>query len=143
MIGDFNGWDALRRSALAGRSRLGIWSGVVAEAHVGDVYKFAITTADGALLEKADPVALATECPPRTGSVVCDLSYEWSDDAWMASRGERTSRSSPVSIYELHLGSWTRSPERPDELLSYTEIAPALIAHVRSGRLHPRRVPAR
>jgi 1,4-alpha-glucan branching enzyme len=128
-IGDFNGWNA-SADPLSPVASSGIWSGVVTAAKVGDVYKFAITTSDGDLLEKADPLALATECPPQTGSVICDLSYEWSDDAWMATRDKRTSRSSPVSIYELHLGSWTRSPERPDELLSYTEVAPALIAHV-------------
>jgi 1,4-alpha-glucan branching enzyme len=131
VIGDFNGWNGSAHP-LSPVESSGIWSGIVA-AHVGDVYKFAITTADGSVLEKADPFAFACECPPRTGSVVADLAYEWSDDAWMTSRGDRTSRSAPVSIYELHLGSWTRSHERPDQLLSYTEIAPKLIAHVQAA----------
>jgi len=130
VIGTFNFWNR-DADPLAPVDSSGIWSGVVA-AQTGDIYKFAITTGNGTVVEKADPFAFAAECPPRTGSVVCDLGYEWSDHAWMASRAARASRSAPLAIYELHLGSWMRSPERPEELPSYREIAPRLISHLQA-----------
>jgi 1,4-alpha-glucan branching enzyme len=131
VMGDFNGWDP-RDQPLAPRGTSGVWEGVVECASLGDVYKYAITTQAGAVLEKADPFASCTEEPPRTGSVVWDLSYEWRDDEWMRTRGQRASLAAPVSIYELHLGSWRRDPTDPERFLSYREVAEPLIEHVRS-----------
>ncbi len=65
------------------------------------------------MLEKADPFARCTEVPPRTGSVIWDLAYEWGDDDWMRSRGARMALDAPMSVYEVHLGSWRRDPARP------------------------------
>ncbi|MDE3087739.1 MAG: 1,4-alpha-glucan branching enzyme, partial [Acidobacteriota bacterium] len=129
VVGDFNGWRA-DADPLSPVSSSGIWSGVVGGAEPGHVYKLAVTAADGRLLEKADPFAFRTEEPPRTGSVVWDLSYRWGDGEWMADRGGRIALDAPVSVYEVHLGSWRRDPAEPQRLLSYEEIAPQLVEHV-------------
>jgi len=130
VVGDFNGWDP-GAHPMAPRASSGIWEAVVPGAASGHVYKYAITTGPGGHLEKADPYAAYCEVPPRTGSVVWDLAYEWGDDEWMRTRGARSALDAPVSIYEVHLGSWRRSPLQPDRPLGYREIAPLLVRHVR------------
>ncbi len=133
VIGDFNGWDAAA-DPLDVLGESGIWEGVVRSAEHGDVYKFAIATRQGDVLEKADPVAHCTEQPPRTGSVLWDLSYTWGDKEWMTSRGRHMALDAPMSIYEVHAGSWRRDEGRH---LSYTSMADPLIAHVqRCGFTH-------
>ena len=133
VIGDFNAWDAAA-NPLDVRGESGIWEGVVRSAKHGDVYKFAITTRQGDVLEKADPVAHCTELPPRTGSVLWNLSYAWSDKEWMTSRGRHMALDAPMSIYEVHAGSWRREEGR---YLSYTSMADPLIEHVqRCGFTH-------
>jgi 1,4-alpha-glucan branching enzyme len=136
VIGDFNSWDAgTHRLEVRGAS--GIWEGVIAEASVGDVYKFAVATKGGAVLEKADPFARCTEVPPRTGSVLWDLAYDWGDAEWMASRGQHSWFETAVSIYEVHLGSWRRPAGQPGHLPRYDAIAEPLIEHVqRCGFTH-------
>jgi 1,4-alpha-glucan branching enzyme len=131
VIGDFNDWtgDGAR---LVPRGTSGIWEGVVANAQKGQIYKYRVTTHDRRRLEKADPYAIATETPPRTGSKLWDLDYEWGDQEWMTTRAAKNSLRAPISIYEVHLGSWRRDPERPGELLSYREVAAPLIEHIRS-----------
>jgi 1,4-alpha-glucan branching enzyme len=129
VIGDFNHWDA-DAHALAPRGSSGIWEGVVDQAGAGNVYKFSITTSVGHRVEKADPFARCSELPPRTGSVIWDLDYEWGDTTWMRSRGERVALDAPLSVYEVHLGSWRRDPAQPQRLLSYAEVAQPLIDHV-------------
>jgi 1,4-alpha-glucan branching enzyme len=131
VVGDFNGWDG-SADRMHRRPDAGIWEAVVAAAQSGQVYKFRITTSDGRVLDKADPMALRTELPPKTGSVLWHLDYQWGDDEWMSSRAARNALHAPISIYEVHLGSWRRDPGRPGELLSYDEIAPALVEHVRT-----------
>jgi 1,4-alpha-glucan branching enzyme len=128
--GDWNGWSRTA-DRLEPLGTSGIWVGRVAGADQGQVYKFAVTTADGRVLEKADPFAFRTEVPPRTGSVLCDLAYRWGDDEWMAGRGRRQALDAPMSIYEVHLGSWRRDPANPGRFLSYEELAPLLIEHLR------------
>ena len=89
----------------------GVWSGTIPGIGHGDVYKYRITGPTGGTpFDKADPVAFKAEEPPRTGSVVWDISYEWGDGAWMDSRAERNGLNAPISIYELHLGSWRYEP---------------------------------
>ncbi len=129
VIGDFNDWDA-QGHRLEARASSGIWEGVVPTARAGDVYKFAVTTRDGRRLEKADPVAMFCEVPPRTGSVLWDLGYEWQDHGWMAGRGARVSLASPISIYEVHLGSWWRASGQPDRVPGYRELTQPLVDHV-------------
>jgi 1,4-alpha-glucan branching enzyme len=132
VIGDFNGWNG-SESQLHPRGSSGVWEGVVAGAKKGHIYKFQITTRNGLVLEKADPFAFRTETPPLTGSVLCDLDYEWQDAEWMASRRRRNGLDAPMSIYEVHLGSWRRDPSRPSEPLGYRELAQPLIDYVTSA----------
>jgi len=88
----------------------GVWGGHIDGFRSGDAYKYRITSPGGELFEKADPFASKAEEPPHTASVVWDLDYAWGDDGWMANRGERNSLSAPISIYEIHLGSWRYEP---------------------------------
>ena len=108
VVGEFNDWRD-GSSRLEGSSA-GIWSGRIEGAAVGQGYKYRIETRDGARLDKADPVAFASEEPPETASVITDLSYDWGDADWMAERGERNRHDAPISIYEVHLGSWRYEP---------------------------------
>ncbi len=108
VVGEFEGWGA--GIDLHGDAS-GVWSGFIAGVGHADVYKYSITgPGGGAPFDKADPFAFKAEEPPRTGSVVWDLSYSWDDDAWMKTRAERNGLDSPISIYELHLGSWRYEP---------------------------------
>src|SRR5438874_1638645 len=128
VIGDFNGWDR-EGDPLSARGSSGLWEGVVSRASVGDVYKFHIAGPNGYRVDKADPLAVRAEVSPKTGSIVWSLDYEWGDEEWMSSRGERHSASAPISVYEVHLGSWRRDPSDPGRLLSYREVAPMLAEH--------------
>ena len=127
VIGDWNGWDG-GTDRLRLRDGSSIWEGWAADAGPGHVYKFLITTREGRRLEKADPLASRYEEAPRTGSVVWDLSYSWGDGAWMERRGPHQDLRSPMSIYEVHLGSW----RRPDSgaLRGYADITTELVAYV-------------
>jgi 1,4-alpha-glucan branching enzyme len=129
VIGDFNGWNRAA-DPLGPRGSSGIWEGTVGAAGPGHVYKFAITTRAGTVVEKADPFARCTENPPRTGSVVWELEYGWGDAAWMRGRGSHNALAAPLSVYEVHLGSWRRDPADPRRLLGYAEVAEPLIRHV-------------
>jgi 1,4-alpha-glucan branching enzyme len=92
--------------------------------------------------DKADPLAVLAEVPPRTGSVIWDLAYEWGDDEWMRERWRHNSANSPLSIYEVHVGSWMRVPEDGNRSLSYRELAPRLADHVeREGFTHVELLP--
>ncbi len=140
-MGDFNGW-AKTKHALKPRGSSGIWEGVVPGVEKGALYKYRITGPDGSKHEKADPYGLRHEEPPRTASVVWDLGYEWRDADWMAGRAARNALSAPQSIYELHLGSWRRVPEEGGRSLTYRELAPKLVEHVkRLGFTHVELMP--
>jgi 1,4-alpha-glucan branching enzyme len=129
VVGDFNGWDPdahpLRELGVSG-----IWEGAVSSAGPGHVYKYEITTGTGDRVQRADPVAFRCEEPPGTGSVIWSLDYQWGDGAWMATRARRSALDAPVSVYEVHLGSWIRDSADPGRLLGYREIAPRLVEHV-------------
>jgi 1,4-alpha-glucan branching enzyme len=131
VIGDFNSWNG-SESPLQPRGSSGIWEGVVSNAKKGHVYKYEITTRNGLVLEKADPFAFRTETPPNTGSVLWELDYDWADAEWMATRGRRNALDAPMSIYEMHLGSWRRDPNRPSDQLCYRDIAEPLISYLTS-----------
>ena len=131
-VGNFNGWN--RTHLLAPRASSGIWEGFIPGLSKGNLYKYHIASHHhGYHVDKADPVGLFHEKPPRTASVVWDLAYEWGDREWMAQRHERSSLSAPQAIYEVHLGSWMRVPEEHNRPLTYREIAPRLADYV--GRL--------
>ena len=127
VIGDFNGWDAAS-DPLEPVASSGIWSGRVAEAHEGHTYKFHIRSRfAGYRVDKADPFALRAETPPKTGSIVWDLTYDWGDAEWLSTRAERNGLSTPMSIYEVHLGSWRRGHDQG--WLGYRDVAPPLAEH--------------
>jgi 1,4-alpha-glucan branching enzyme len=131
VVGEFNGWHG-GRHRLRPRASSGIWEGFIPDVSAGSLYKFRISPQRGArALEKADPFAFACELPPKTASVVWDLAYSWADDSWMASREERNALDAPISIYELHVGSWRRVLEEGNRSLSYRELAVELAEYVR------------
>ncbi|MHB8868612.1 MAG: 1,4-alpha-glucan branching protein GlgB [Thermoleophilia bacterium] len=132
VAGDFNGWDR-ESHPLHAQGASGIWEAFVPGVGKGTLYKYHIVSrGSGYQVDKADPFGRMHEEPPLTASVVWDLEYEWGDGAWMETRGTRASLGAPISIYELHLGSWMRDPADPSRLLSYREIAPLLAAHART-----------
>ncbi|EOD69803.1 1,4-alpha-glucan branching protein GlgB [Amycolatopsis vancoresmycina] len=118
VIGDFNGWDG-RGHAMRSLGGSGVWELFVPGVGVGTCYKFRILGADGNWHEKADPLAFATEQPPATASVVTLSAYLWADDEWVAKREATQWIAAPMSVYEVHLGSW-----RPG--LDYRELADQL-----------------
>ncbi|MEM6996055.1 MAG: alpha-amylase family glycosyl hydrolase, partial [Myxococcota bacterium] len=130
VIGDFNGWDNAGHP-LAVRGSSGVWEGFVPGVAAGELYKFHIGGDGGWSQDKADPVGQSLEAAPRTAAVVPDLAYEWHDAAWMSERGARQAHDAPVSIYEVHLGSWMRNVDERDRAMSYRELAPKLAEHVR------------
>ncbi len=130
VIGDFNGWDN-RRHPLYPREQSGVWEGFIPGLGHGTLYKYHIVSRyHGHRKDKTDPFARFCEVPPRTASIVWNLDYEWHDAGWMLERGNRQSLRSPISIYEVHLGSWQRRPEDGGRWLGYREIAEPLANHV-------------
>jgi 1,4-alpha-glucan branching enzyme len=130
VVGDFNGWDP-KAHPMRTRGHSGIWERVVPGLGPGARYKYAVVAADGTRVDKADPYGFAADVRPQTASRVWDLStYEWGDGDWMASRRGSNALSAPISIYEVHLGSWMRVPEEGDRWLSYRELAPKLADYV-------------
>jgi len=132
VVGDFNGWNA-RRHPMRSRGTTGVWEIFLPGIGDGEIYKYEIRGSDGTILPmKADPFGFGAEPRPRTGSVVRDLRhYQWGDQDWMAGRGVAMARERPVSIYEVHLGSWRRVPEEGNRPLSYPELAEQLIPYVK------------
>jgi len=132
VVGDFNGWDG-RVHVMRLLVPSGIWEIFIPNLPDGERYKFEIRTTAGALVKKADPFGFAFEVPPQSASIVRDISgYKWRDDAWMKARPERqTWLHRPLSIYEVHLGSWARVPEEGNRFLTYRELAHRLVAYVK------------
>ncbi len=132
LIGDFNGWNTESDPLFMRWDGSGIWEGFVPGIGVGEVYKYHIVSKlNNYDVEKGDPFAFFWETPPRTASKVWDLNYDWDDDEWMRNRYKPNSLNSPISTYEVHLGSWRRMPEEGDRFLTYREIAPHLAEYVR------------
>ena len=122
VVGDFNGWDP-RAHPMRG-SDAGVWSARVPQARPGAVYKFHVVSRNsGYQVDKSDPYAFRAEEAPKTGSVIWDLAYDWHDGEWMTTRRRRNALDAPCSVYEVHLGSWRRSPENPDKVLGYRDLA--------------------
>ncbi len=130
VIGSFNRWDPATH-VLQPRGSSGIWEGFVPGVTKGALYKFHIVSNhEGHIGDKADPFGILHEKPPRTASVVWDLEYEWRDQDWMAARRGKNAIDAPVSVYEVHIGSWMRVPEEKDRPLTYREMAPRLAEYV-------------
>src|SRR5690242_15960767 len=122
VIGDFNNWD-FNATPLKTRESSGIWEGFVPGAGQGTIYKYSIKPRfSWQRVEKADPFGFAAELRPRTASVVWDLTnYEWRDQEWIGRRGQAQAFDAPISIYEVHLGSWRRVPET-NGFLTYRDL---------------------
>ena len=131
VIGDFNGWNR-DSHLLKPRGSSGLWEGFLPAIGKGTTYKYYITSRfHGHRAEKADPFGWFHEVPPRTASVVWDLAYEWGDAAWMKERARHNSLHAPMSICEVHLGSWRRVPDQDNRWLSYREIAAPLADYLK------------
>ncbi len=137
VMGDFNGWDK-QATPLHPQGSSGVWQGFVPGVGRGAHYKYHIVSHNqGYRVEKSDPYGFFHETPPKTASIVWDLDYSWGDSAWMAERGKRNALNAPVSIYEVHLGSWRRVPGEGNRSLSYREAAVQLADYVkRMGFTH-------
>ena len=132
VVGEFNDWN-LERDRMERQEPLGIYVKFVPEAKEGQLYKFCIETQKGELLYKADPFANYAELRPGTASRITDLSrIRWTDDAWMKARKTWNHKKNPMSIYEVHMGSWMRHPGREDEgFYTYREFAKAIVKYVK------------
>jgi 1,4-alpha-glucan branching enzyme len=130
VIGSFNQWHP-KTHPLQSRGNSGIWEGFVPGAQKGALYKFHIESHHhGHRVDKTDPIGLLHEKPPRTASVVWNLDYSWGDREWMERRAAHNSIKAPMSIYEVHIGSWMRVSEEHNRPLSYREMAPKLAEYV-------------
>jgi 1,4-alpha-glucan branching enzyme len=128
IVGNFNGWNGIRHP-LRVRGGTGVWELFMPGMVVGEVYKFEIRSRDGRILEKADPLAFAAELRPATASKVQTLDFQWTDQAWIEKRSQSNdARKTPISIYEVHLGSWQR--DEKGQWLNYREIGPKLADYV-------------
>jgi 1,4-alpha-glucan branching enzyme len=125
LIGDFNHWDG-RAHPMRALGSSGVWELFLPAVGSGARYKYEICGNDGAWHRKADPMAALAEAPPATASVIFESGHEWADKDWMTARSERDPLSEPMSIYEVHIGSW-----RPG--LSYTELAESLVDYVKEN----------
>ncbi|MDP9385569.1 MAG: 1,4-alpha-glucan branching protein GlgB [Actinomycetota bacterium] len=131
VVADFNGWDG-RLHPMRSLGPSGVWELFVPEALEGARYKFEIRTQDGALRMKADPYAFEAEIPPETSSVVTRTTFEWTDDDWIAERRTDTPPlGKPMSVYEVHVGSWRLNPLEDNRSLTYAELAEELAAYVK------------
>ncbi len=134
VVGDFNGWDK-EKAPMKRVGEIGVYETFVPGVKPGDLYKFCIETGDGRELYKADPYAVSAELRPGTASKVADISgFKWGDARWMEARKEWDHKKQPMSIYEVHPGSWRKHPSsegNPDGFYSYRELAHALTDYVK------------
>ncbi len=132
VVGDFNAWDG-RRHPMRLRKECGVWEIFMPGIEAGALYKYEILARNGKLMAlKTDPFAFFCEQAPGTAGIVYDLGrYRWDDAAWMTDRGGAIRTDAPVSIYEVHLGSWRRSVEEGRRYLTYAELAETLIPYVK------------
>jgi len=133
VIGDFNNWKTSAHPMEPSSS--GVWETFIPHIGQGEVYKYHVESQyHGYRTDRADPYGFAAELRPHTGSRVWDLeSYSWRDGSWMAGRAKYNALDAPLSIYEVHLGSWRRVPEEDNRWLSYREIAPLLADYVHNA----------
>lgn len=131
VIGNFNSWNKGAHPLQPRWDGSGIWECFIPRIGQGEVYKYFINTKDNEDLEKGDPYAFFWEVPPMTASIVWDLKYKWSDNKWMKKRAAINALNAPISVYEVHLGSWQRSPHHPEKYLDYKHLAKSLTEYVK------------
>ena len=131
VVGDFNQWRAKAHPMKLRDDGSGIWEGFIPGVGRGQLYKYhLLSTYNNYEVEKADPFALRAEAPSRTASIVWELQYDWEDSDWLAQRRKLNSLNAPMSIYEVHLGSWQRVTEEGSRSLSYQELSERLVNYV-------------
>jgi 1,4-alpha-glucan branching enzyme len=132
VIGSFNDWDPHAHPLNSRWDSSGIWEGFCGGVREGEAYKYHIVSREnGHVVDKGDPYAFYWEVSPKTASRVWDLDYAWDDAAWMKQRAERNNLHAPISVYELHPGSWRRVVEEGDRFLTYREMAPLLAEYLK------------
>lgn len=132
VIGDFNQWQKTAHPLAVRWDSSGIWEGFVPGLRDGALYKYHIQSYhNNYTVDKSDPFGFVWENPPRSATKTASLEFTWQDEAWMSRRGKKNSLSSPISIYEVHIGSWRRVPDGQNRLLTYREIAPYLAEYVK------------
>ena len=131
VIGDFNNWDREAHPMAARWDNSGIWEVFIPEAKKGSLYKYFIKSNNGYEADKGDPFAFKWETPPDTASVVWDLENTWKDNVWLKDRDSKKGKPQPMSVYELHLGSWKRVPEDNLRSLTYLELAEQLPKYIK------------
>jgi 1,4-alpha-glucan branching enzyme len=130
VVGDWNYWDG-RLHPMRTMGSSGVWELFIPGVEAGARYKYELVTADGRLILKTDPFAFFMEEPPGTASIVCDdATHQWSDQEWLSQRVATDRLACPMSVYEMHLGSWRRRPEEGDRPLTYRELADELPAYL-------------
>ncbi len=130
VVGDFNSWDG-RKHVMRVRGSTGVWELFIPGIKDGELYKYELKSRDGNIIVKADPYALCTEIRPKTASVTHTIKkFSWNDKAWMKSRDITDPLGKPLSIYEVHLGSWKRNIEEGNRFLTYLEAADQLVEYV-------------
>jgi 1,4-alpha-glucan branching enzyme len=127
VVGDFDDWAG--EHALRPQGSSGVWSGWVDGATVGVTYRYRVTTATGARVDKSDPVGAAHHLAPSIDSIIPDLDHAWDDEVWMASRAQRQAFDAPMSIYEMHLGSWGRIDPGGQRFPNYRQLADPIADH--------------
>ena len=130
VVGDFNYWDG-RIHPMRTLGSSGIWELFLPGVGAGASYKYEILAPDGEIRLKADPVAFETEVPPKTASVVHDPQHVWADEEWLEERRKSNALEGPMSIYEVHLGSWRLNPLEDNRSLTYLELADELSAYAK------------
>jgi 1,4-alpha-glucan branching enzyme len=142
VVGDFNFWDR-RNHAMRKHIPSGVWELFIPDINVGTHYKYSVKVRGGHVVDKCDPYGFAAEVPPRTANIVTNLDgYQWNDAEWLSRRPQHNALDAPLSIYELHLGSWRRDPGDPGRWLSYRELAPQLAEYCRQmGFTHVQLLP--
>ena len=130
VIGNFNFWDKYSHPLLKRWDSSGIWEGFIPGIRNGETYKYGIQTIEGSYLEKLDPFGLYCETPPKTASIVWTTFNTWQDQAWMKNRSTKNAMDAPMSIYEVHIGSWQKTLD--NQYLSYEDLADKLVAYVQN-----------
>lgn len=130
VIGNFNFWDKYSHPLLKRWDSSGIWEGFIPGIRNGETYKYGIQTIEGTYLEKLDPFGLYCETPPKTASIVWTTYNTWQDQAWMKNRSTKNAMDAPMSIYEVHIGSWQKTLE--NQYLSYEDLADKLVAYIQN-----------
>jgi 1,4-alpha-glucan branching enzyme len=129
VIGDFNGWNRHTHAMHVRWDGSGIWEVFLADVATAECYKYFIESNNGYQVEKGDPYAYRWETPPLTATVIADLNYQWNDEEWIEKRRNTKALEKPLSIYEVHLGSWKRVVETEDRFMTYREMAVELTAY--------------